>query len=103
MALICAVILALRAPHVTPIATVDVTGIVRDFIRSQAKLQLPPKTLEQRVNTFGRQLEMQLHSLAKTHHVILVPQEAVIVGAPDLTPLVKAHLDITPPQGNVLW
>ena len=64
---VIAVILLLKVipPQVPHIATVDVTGIVRQFVRSQAKLNLPPKALEQRVNRFGHQLEATLNRIAQ--------------------------------------
>jgi hypothetical protein len=74
------------------IATVNVTGIVREFVQSQTKLNLPPKALEQHVKSFGHQLESTLKTLSNEYHVILMPQEAVIAGAQDLTPLVRQQL-----------
>lgn len=91
---VIAVILLLKViPAQSPIATVDVTGIVRQFVRSQAKLNLPPKALEQRVNRFGHQLEATLNRIAQERHLVLLPQEAVIAGVSDLTPLVKQRLE----------
>jgi hypothetical protein len=74
------------------LATVDVTGIVQQFVRSQATLNLPPKVLEQRVNAFGHQMEATLKSLAQERHLLLLPQEAVISGAVDVTSVVKERL-----------
>jgi hypothetical protein len=79
--------------HTQTIATVDVTGLVRQFVRSQANLNLPHKTREQQVKAFGHQLEALLKTIAIERHVVLMPQEAVIIGAVDLTPLVKARLN----------
>ena len=74
------------------IATVDITGIVQQFVQSQAKLNLPANQMQQRVNIFGHQLEIILQDIAKTKHVILMPQEAVIAGSVDITPLVRHRL-----------
>jgi Type-F conjugative transfer system protein (TrbI_Ftype) len=79
--------------HTQTLATVDVTGLVRQFVRSQANLNLPHETREQQVKAFGHQLETTLKAIAKERHVVLMPQEAVISGAVDLTPLVKARLN----------
>jgi hypothetical protein len=74
------------------IATVDITGIVQQYVQSQAKLNLPANQLQQRINTFGHQLEMVLQDVVNTKHLILMPQEAVIAGSIDLTPLIEKRL-----------
>jgi hypothetical protein len=79
--------------HTQTLATVDVTGLVHQFVRSQASLNLPHKIREKQVKAFGHQLETLLKTIAIEHHVVLMPQEAVISGAVDLTPLVKARLN----------
>ncbi len=74
------------------IATVDITGIVNQFVQSQAKLNLPPRKLQQRVNRFGHQLQLALNQVAQQHHVVLLLQEAVVADAEDLTPVVQQQL-----------
>jgi Type-F conjugative transfer system protein (TrbI_Ftype) len=87
------------------LATVDVTGILRQFVHSQAKLNLPPKLLKLRATTFGHQLETTLNAIANEYHVVLILQEAVITGAVDLTPLVKERLnkEELPTSNKALW
>ncbi len=74
------------------VATVDITGIVQQFVQSQAKLNLPANQLQQRVNTFGHELEIVLQDVSRSKHLILMPQEAVIAGSQDVTPLVEQRL-----------
>ncbi|MEM2160757.1 MAG: TrbI F-type domain-containing protein, partial [Candidatus Nitrosotenuis sp.] len=75
------------------IATVDITGIVQQFVQSQAKLNLPKSELQKRVNTFGHQLETTLQTLSHEKHLIIMPEEAVLAGSIDLTSLVKQKLE----------
>jgi hypothetical protein len=74
------------------IATVNITAIVHEFVETQAKRRLPPDVLKKEVNRFATQLAPILNRIAKEHHVILLPQQAILAGAPDFTPLVKKHL-----------
>jgi hypothetical protein len=87
------------------LATVDVTGILRQFVNSQDKLNLPPKLLKLRATAFGHQLETTLNAIAKEYHVVLILQEAVITGAVDLTTLVKERLnkEVLPTSHTALW
>lgn len=79
-------------PHPRTIATVDITGIVNQFVKAQVKQNLPTKELQQRVNQFGHQLQITLNNIAQKRHVVLLVQEAVVSGAQDLTPIVKQQL-----------
>jgi hypothetical protein len=81
------------ATHLS-VATVDITGIVQQFIQSQTTLNLPNNQLQQRVNAFGSQLEAALQEVAKTKHMILMPREAVIAGCGDVTSLVQHRLQV---------
>lgn len=80
-------------PRLQPLATVDVTNIVNQFVKSQAKLNLPPQELQQRVTKFGQQLQMVLDNTSKKYHAVLIVQEAIVSGAHDLTPEVRAQLN----------
>jgi len=74
------------------IATVDITGIVQQFVQSQAKLNLPSSELQKHVNAFGHQLEITLQALSDEKHLVIMPQEAVLAGSMDLTSLIKQRL-----------
>ena len=58
----------------------------------QAQLNLSPKELQQRVNTFGKQLQTTLDTIAAKRHAVLLVQEVAIAGAEDLTSLGKQQL-----------
>lgn len=91
-AVIILFILHITEPQPKPIGTVNITGIVNQFVKSQAKLDLPPKVLQQRVNDFGKQLQASLDDISHKHHVVLMVQEAVISGSQDYTEEVKHRL-----------
>ncbi len=92
--IIASILMAVYIIETTPkkIATVNITGIVNQFVQSQAKLNLSSKELQQHVNTFGHQLQATLDIIAQKHNVTLLVQEAVVAGAEDLTPVVKQEL-----------
>jgi predicted metal-dependent hydrolase len=88
----------------TKVATVDVTGIVREFMHSQDH-RAPSNETEKQMKTFGHQLEEALQATAKAYHVVILPREAVITGSADLTALVKQQLASNLPASanKALW
>lgn len=83
-----AIIVIVAAFFVFPpqrIATVDLTGIVHRFTTDEVKQHLNPIELKERMKKFGSQLESVLADICKSHHVVLVPRQAVIGGARDYT------------------
>ncbi len=79
-------------PQPPTIAMVDITGLVNQFVETQVKLHLPDSELKQRVNQFGHQLQTTLTTLAEKQHEVILMQEAVVAGVPDVTPVVKTQL-----------
>jgi hypothetical protein len=77
------------------IATVDMTGLMYQFAKSEASgsASLAEKRIE--VRHFSQQLETTLKTIAQEKHVILVPKEAVIAGSQDLTAEVAARLSLS--------
>ena len=78
--------------HSQRIGTVNITGIVDGFVKTQVALKLEPKVLNERVKSFGKNLEVTLHAVAKKEGVVLMPAEAVIAGGEDYTPMVNKLL-----------
>lgn len=68
-----------------PIATVDVTRIVDDFVKSESHSKLSKSDLQIKTNNFSRALENALQQVAINQQVVLLPKEAVISGAKDMT------------------
>lgn len=79
-------------PQPPTIAMVDITGLVNQFVQTQVKFHLPTPELKERVNSFGHQLQTTLTTLAEKQHEVILMQEAVVAGVPDVTPIVKAQL-----------
>ena len=75
------------------IAKVDVTKLVNQFVQAQLKLNLSQTEVQQRVKIFGHELELTLNKIAKKKQVVLLPSEAIIVGANDLTPQITQELN----------
>ena len=69
------------------IATVNLTQILQTYAQSQAKLA--PAVANANLAQFAKQLEPNLQRLAVKHHWVLVPTQAVIAGAPDVTDWVQ--------------
>lgn len=92
-AVLVMLILHLYEPVQKPrIGTVNITGIVDQFIKLQTKQNLPADETKKRVQEFGVVLEKIMHDLSAKQHVVLMPAEAVIVGATDYTPVVQKYL-----------
>jgi hypothetical protein len=77
------------------IATVDMTGLMYRFVKSEASgsASLAEKRIE--VRHFSQQLETVLKTIVQEKHVILVPKEAVIAGGNDLTAEVASRLSMS--------
>jgi len=75
------------------IATVDLASIIDTFVADLMALDLDETEQQQRVQNFSQQLERGVADLVKQHKVILLPQEAMLGGADDLTTTLKGLLD----------
>jgi hypothetical protein len=67
------------------IGTVNITGIVDQFVKQESNKNVPPDKLKKEVKAFGRQLETDLTKFSKRYHVVLMPSEAIIAGSEDYT------------------
>lgn len=95
-AVIILLFLHLWGPKENPrIATINITGLVDNFIKTEVKTKkdLPPDEVKKLVQTFGATLEKTMQGLSSKYHLVLMPAEAVIAGAPDYTVIVQKHLD----------
>lgn len=71
--------------HPPTIATVNITGLVDSFIRETTKQSLSEVEMKQKASLFSDQLTQIIKRISGREHLVLVPSEAVISGAPDLT------------------
>lgn len=103
VALICELISLLMVfmfthyhPVNTPLATVDITGIINQFVKTESAQSDSPTQHQKRIHAFSAQLEATLQTVAHEKHVILVPKEAVITGSLDFTTEVAERLSLLP-------
>lgn len=96
-ALIITIFMQWVAPKST-LATVNLTGIVNGFIQSQTKQHISATELKDNMKLFSHSLDVVLNQITKKRHVVLVPEQAVITGCPDLTNLVMKNLRERAPQ-----
>jgi hypothetical protein len=74
------------------LATINVTLIVDEFMKQKTGKNLSEDALKNESHLFGKKLEANLYQLAIEKHIILLPSEAVIAGAPDYTSYLKTKL-----------
>lgn len=75
----------LWVPSPQSIAVVDLTGVVNRYVATVAKKNLSKAQATRRIQLFATQLETTLKKLSQHYHVVIMPKQAVISGAPDLT------------------
>lgn len=79
------------------IATVDMTGLIRQFVKTESVLPLSAAQRQTQVHTFSQQLEDILQEIAREKQLILVPKEAVMAGnVLDVTNTVSDRLAMIP-------
>jgi hypothetical protein len=74
------------------IGVVNITGIVNKFVDIQTKQNYSAVDLKAKVRSFSILLEKIMNDLSVEKKVILMPAEAVIVGAKDYTAEVQKQL-----------
>lgn len=74
------------------VGTVNITGLVDRFIKTETEKNLPPDILKQEVKVFGQNLEKELKLFSAKNHIVLLPAEAVIAGGQDYTVIIKERL-----------
>lgn len=75
------------------IATVDVSGMINRFVKTTTDAKLPPDQLQKRVNAFGHALDSTLKKMVRERQLVLLPKEAVIAGAKDISRDVEAKIN----------
>lgn len=76
----------------TAIATVNITGMTRGFLTETAQQNLSFEQKQQKINQFGQILQKSLDEIAKSKHLTVLPSEAVLSGAPDITREIMARI-----------
>jgi len=67
------------------VVTVDLTALTQSYIETLASKLLTPSQSEAAMQAFASNLQTTLSTYSKRHHVVIVPRQAIIAGAPDET------------------
>lgn len=67
------------------VVTVDLTAMTQSYINTLASKQLTPSQSETAMKAFADNLQISLSQYSRRHHVVIVPRQAIIAGAPDKT------------------
>lgn len=67
------------------VVTVDLTALTQSYIETLAQKPLTPSQSEAAMQAFANNLQTTLMVYSKRHHVVIVPRQAIIAGAPDET------------------
>lgn len=72
-------------PRQPQIAVVDINKIVNEYAKNIAEKKLSTEKMKQEVSEFGVKLEKELVTTSRKQDLVLLPSEAVLAGAKDLT------------------
>jgi len=91
----CAIVMGLMHimhPSSSTLGTVDITGIINQFIKLESAKNDSPDVVKEDVRAFAHQLEMTLRQLAKEKHLVLLLRDAVSAGGQDYTDVVNQRM-----------
>lgn len=80
------------------IITVQVEQLLAEHIQAQAKREATSEQRLQAAEAFARQLDAALNDAASRHGAIILASGAVVRGAIDVTPEVRAALALDSPE-----
>jgi hypothetical protein len=75
------------------IGTVNITSMVDQFVKQETNKNLTPEILKKEVSQFGKTLERELKIFSSKNQLVLFPNEAVIAGGQDYTPIVRDRME----------
>lgn len=78
-------VMTMQSSADTKIGMVNITGMVNSFIKETAQQPLSAGQKQEKIARFGEALQKVVESEARENHMILIPSEAVIAGADDVT------------------
>jgi hypothetical protein len=74
------------------VVTIDIKEIVNEFINKQSARQLSDEDLNKLADKFSDDLGVYIDRTAKKDGVVIMPKQAVITGAKDITGEIKRQL-----------
>ena len=79
--------------HKNTIATVHLTTLIQQQVKRLARTNMPQAEIKKRLILFANTLDKTIKQMAKEHNMIIMPSEAVIAGAEDVTPELAKRLE----------
>lgn len=76
---------SLLLPDSVSIATVDLTGLIHQYTLKTVQEGSRLSEFKNKMKPWSENLEMVLQSIARKHHVVLLPRQAVITPVKDYT------------------
>lgn len=67
------------------IVAVDISAITQSYVETLATKNLSSSQSEIAMKSFADNLQASLNQYSQKHHVVIVPRQAIIAGAPDET------------------
>lgn len=80
----------LYAPKPQKIGVVNVTAIVKDFIKKESTQNKSQDDIAKETKKFGVTLEKTLKQFSSENNLVLMPSEAVFAGAQDYTSIIRS-------------
>lgn len=78
-------LLAFQRSSTTKVGMVNITGMVNSFIKETAQQSLSVDEKQKKISQFSDALQKVMTTEASEKSMVLVPSEAVIAGATDMT------------------
>lgn len=80
----------LYAPKPQKIGVVNVTAIVKDFIKNESTQNKSQDEIAKETKQFGVTLEKTLKQFSSENNLVLMPSEAVFAGGQDYTSIIRS-------------
>lgn len=81
---------ALNKPE---IVTVNITGMINQYVKTLAKANLTQDQMMQQVSTFAKDIQLVIKETSKKHHWMIMPSQAVLSGGHDVTPMIQKEVN----------
>lgn len=75
------------------IVTVELAGMMGNFVEAEARSGNPPEVMKARVEAYLKAVEISVDTLAKEGRTVLVAEAVVAGSAPDFTHIIRADVE----------
>lgn len=73
--------------------TVNITGMISQYVKTLAKANLTQEQMMQQVTTFAKDVQLVIKNTAQKKHWMIMPSQAVLSGGHDVTPLIQKEVN----------